>query len=261
MKYGLPFWFTHLKNGLDYAFDTFYSIGLDYLELSLNYPMNEIASDRDFIKKLKKLSERYEIEINVHAPHTGVEMASPIDEIRDISLKILKKSLKIAKKLESRYLNFHLQVNPVFLKLEETREKVYCNSRYILEKISKNAKKMLITVENDGKALSRPEELEILKDYENIMLCFDIAHTYSANIDIYEWFGFYDNIYVTHIHDLSFKDGKGHKYIGEGDLDFNYISSYIKIFNPEYVLVEIFYDISDIHTLEKNIKKVRDMFR
>ncbi|NAZ13339.1 MAG: hypothetical protein GU359_04200, partial [Desulfurococcales archaeon] len=75
--------------------------GLDHVEIDIDSLLD--LDDNTWIMRFKDVFSSYNISIGVHAPWREIHLASPLDDIREASEKIIIKILEILDKLDIDY--------------------------------------------------------------------------------------------------------------------------------------------------------------
>ncbi len=259
MFYGKNVWYG--ERPLEKTFRISKSIGFDFVEYSIDYPLPEKILKRDF-QILKNIRKDFGLEIAFHAPWIGLCLAHPQKEIFDASLKILKKAMLFSKNFNPLYFSFHI-IAPFHgtFKLGNISREVLKKGVKAASEISALAKKLNLNVcvENNPEIFfGSPSQIEkVLNECKNLKFNFDISHAIVAmheikrkenifrkeKMDLKRWFSlFKERIYTVHLSDVKIKDNepKDHFPIGEGILNFKKIFSLIKKTKCENVVLEIF---------------------
>lgn len=193
-----------------------------------------------------RVLKEYPVEYTIHAPFSDLNIASLVDEIRRLSIKILLKSLEHAYKLEAKVWILHPGAfSPLSLFFPEKVWKTNINTLCIL---ANKAQRMGVqfAVENLfgwGRLLRTLDEIvkfidEI--DCENVSLCVDTGHLNIAiKNDIVEVIDKLLNWTVEfHLHDND-GDKDNHLKIGSGNINWRGLFRLIrnKGFN-KYIILE-----------------------
>ncbi len=211
---------------------------INHLELIMNYPhFGPLTCTDDKIKLLKELSKKYKIKLNTHLlPDYSLlkghedkrfDIASEDEDIRKFSIEELKRTIKIAKKLDMEYIVIHGGKYDMDKKDLKERLKT---ARKTLEEIDNLFKGIKLCVENlptnthtlkplYSIAQNANDLLDLVIGLENIRICFDIGHANTVG-DPMEFFDIIkDKVFDMHIHDNK-GDGDTHIKIGKGNIDF-----------------------------------------
>lgn len=103
--FGLPVWYGNI-NSIEEEIGRAAGLGLDYVEISLDYPWPEILGKRE-IASLVSLGKREGMSFAFHAPPAGVEIGSPRNEIRKEAVRFMKSLMKWTCSFSPLYFNFH----------------------------------------------------------------------------------------------------------------------------------------------------------
>lgn len=215
---------------------------VNHLEVSIEEDLSQSE-----LKILKSYLKKYEIII--HAPWIDLNLASPHQEIREITVKLYLKTLRVADTLKAQLVTFHCGGSTIYESKEITLEAVIRN----LKKIKNAYKgKVAFTVENvsavpRGPQISYPgfpEDLIYLKKrvpWLNFTL--DIGHVFKGGKNLRSISDFlkkYKNsILDIHLHDAILK-GKDHLALGKGNLDINKFFHILNKFNyTGYISLEV----------------------
>ena len=180
------------------------------------------------LKTLKAYLRKYEIII--HAPWVGLSLISPHQEIREITLKLYLKTLRIADALKAKLVTFHCGDSIIY----ESKEKIMKNLIQNLKKIKSCHKGRTVFAVENVPAIPRgakisypgfPEDLIYLKkNIPWLNFTLDIGHVFQTGKNLKLISDFLKK-YKTSISDIHFHDailkGKAHLALGKGDIDFN----------------------------------------
>ncbi|MEI6286083.1 MAG: TIM barrel protein [Bacillota bacterium] len=200
-------------------------LGLSFVELNMNLPDYSVAN-------LAKIDYRnfaeQGVRFNIHAPEE-LDLASFHDDIRNGFVNLLNNTLNAVPTGMIDILNIHLN-NGVHFKLPDKKVWLYdeyCddfirNLQQSLEIILPVAreKRAKICVENTGN-FSMPhirKALELLLEYDNVFLTWDVGHDHAAGYSDSAVFEKYsDKITHFHLHDAIGE--KCHLEFFEGEID------------------------------------------
>jgi sugar phosphate isomerase/epimerase len=239
----------------EHAISKIHSIGFDYFEFSLDYPLPDACN----AKELKKLIENLGIDIAFHAP-LDIFLAQPRDEIFEASLKVLRKCLKFASIFEPLYFNFHISWKSPTHPFLEVKQKIKKNGIRACKEVVKfgNEHGFKVGIEYDQ---SFDEDFLI----EGLDLILDVGHfiidevkkgkNYLDSLKVFLR-KYNDRILTIHLHDCNLSDLIDHISLGKGDLNFKEIVKEIR--NKKYILIETFWsdrngkDVISYDELRKN---------
>jgi len=270
MKFAANVWYG--DRPLKPTFEMAHRLGFDYIELSLDYPWPDQMT-REEVELLRKLREEYGLEIAFHGPWAGKVISHPRDEISDACLKIYKKCLKFAGKLDPLYFNFHQQGYVSTSGFEEVRKKIFDKALETTRKIVNFGKGFPITLENNPTHLfGHPKDIKLLLDeIKELNFCLDVGHATiikweiqhgkgksTEHVEVEDWLElFKDRILTSHFHDCIVKGDSrpiDHYVIGKGNLDFESIAKSIKKTSCKYILLETFYRERGVTASEEDLK-------
>ncbi|MFA6075316.1 MAG: TIM barrel protein [Negativicutes bacterium] len=200
-------------------------LGLDFVELNMNLPEYSVAN-------LAKIDYRnfaeQGVRFNIHAPEE-LDLAAFHDDIRNGFVKLVVNTLTAVPAGMIDIFNIHLN-NGVHFKLPDKKIWLYdeyCddflrNLRQSIEVVLPVAceKQIKICVENTGNFSMAHirKALELLLEYDDIFLTWDVGHDYSAGYpDTVIFEQHLDKIRHFHLHDAIGE--KCHLEFFEGDID------------------------------------------
>jgi len=238
-------------------FETAAKYKLDHLELIINYPyFGPLTCTDEQIDKLKRLSEKYSIELIFHLlPDYEVledykdkkfDIASKDEEIRQFTIDEIKRTLEIAKKLNVKLIVIHGGKAPN----EEEYNEHLPIARKSLKELAPLFTDVKLCVENLPSKYNmiplhslprNPEDVLYLVKGLDIGICFDVGHanTIGDPLNFYNEIKDSKKIFDMHIH-----DNKGyndtHTPIGNGNIDFRKFISQLKEDNYQgYFSIEL----------------------
>lgn len=212
------------------------SLGLDFIELNLNFPYveNEIKNT----KKIKDLLCKANLFSTLHfydEADFGLN-----DYISKAYLKILKKYIKIAHKIGAKSINLHLNLGRyTTLAGKKEYNYNYFYDDYItrFKKYYARANKygnkynVILTLENlKGEAFI----FKTLNELKGAYLTYDIGHDYTDDSRLKAYY-FKTPLYEMHFHDAKAK--KPHLAIGKGDMPLKAYFDLIK--DDTLVVIEV----------------------
>jgi len=241
---------------------------LSHLELIINYPFFSPSAEESQIKKIKELSERYDVKLILHLLPNQYRLskkqilqmgatkkdingflknesylkdkifniASQDKKVREFSIEEIRKTSELAKKINAKVITIHggsfSSRENYQLHLKRTR-KILEQLNYTLD--IRLAIENLPTLGHFG---NFPNELPIyakdliylVSGLENIGICFDIGHANTIEDPV----SFYDKIKKTNkIWNIHISDNKGdkddHLLLGKGNIDFKKFFKELKI--------------------------------
>lgn len=208
----------NILDDLDFALEN----GFDCLEIGLR-------SEEDFnlnpkiIKKVRDISERNNIFLIVH-PSPFLPLSSPFSEISKAVIKVAKKGIIFASKINARYLVLHSghkeSSGPAITKNYDTlirnlKEIVKFGKRHGIGIALENSTRYSNSVCIEPKDL-----LSVVNSVSGCKVLLDVGHANTTKIGPVRYFKKIKNfITIIHIHD---NDGKSdqHALIGKGNINF-----------------------------------------
>jgi len=270
---GVPVWYGDGR--IDDVIEAYLMRGFRYVEISLDYPLF-VSVEEHILRRILSLKEEYHLEIGIHAPWRDLALASPCDEVRLASLKIIRKCIPLAKKLGARYFNFHIFTKEL-IEYPEVYENAITAARKSLKAIERLCLEAEIEpiIENNPTVFlgSIDQFKELLEDDEVVQVCLDVGHVLVAghalskrkykhlgnSSTLNDWIDeFKDRIAVWHLHDCVKIHGRleDHYIFGKGLLNIDNLIERIKKTRAKYILLEIFksLDVSRKVLIEDMIK-------
>ncbi|MCS7140396.1 MAG: sugar phosphate isomerase/epimerase [Candidatus Nezhaarchaeota archaeon] len=165
-------------------------------------------SSNERIRELKELRDSYSLQYLVHAPFDGINISTPQLYLRECSLKLIKKSMESAHKVESRIVVIHSGFkSPLDYYKPRTSWNIFLNVLRFVNKVA-GSLDVYVGVENLPKysfaLISSHKDavslLEHMQSLDRIGLTFDVGH--SNTIDGSEVEAFLDHLgnHIIHVH-------------------------------------------------------------
>ncbi|MCD6509977.1 MAG: sugar phosphate isomerase/epimerase [Thermoprotei archaeon] len=247
---GLPVWYG--SGRLIDLIQVVHERGFDYVEISLDYPWPE-AIDEFEMEELVKSIRGYGIEVGIHGPWRDISLGSPRDVIRRAALKVYRRCVEFASRLESHYFNFHVFTKEA-TEYEEVYKAAYAATRRSVKEICRMCKEANIipTLENNPTDFlgSVDEIWGLLKENEGLRACLDVGHVKGANMkkkgggdELSEWFKrLRGRIEVIHLHDYKVEGDRvlDHLVLGKGELNIAYVIDEVRKSGAKFLLLEMF---------------------
>lgn len=201
------------------------SLGLSFVELSMNLPQYQIHTID--IKKCEQLKQLTGIGYTLHL-HENLNTADFNLQVSKAYLETVRAAIEIARRLEIPIINMHLSDGVYFTLPEEKiylfeqyRDK-YLDSMRELREVCEdkiNGSPISICVENCGGYMDfQKEAIDLLLESPCFGLTFDIGHDYTAgNVDESFIRARSDKLRHMHIHDALEK--RNHLPLGSGKID------------------------------------------
>ena len=214
----------------------FESLDIDYFELMTDYPFNVID-----IKGLKS----YNLKYTVHSPFVDLNPASLNKNVQKVSIAEIKKSIDLARELDSEIVVVHPGRVPFLHKPFE--KKVLAKSRESIKICNDYGEDLGVTIaiENmpniEGFIYQDIYELNKLLEELEMNMTLDVAHAATTGFKESEFY--FDSVGHIHLSDNN-RDFDDHLALGEGLIDFKTI---INNFNKN--------NYNGIYTIEVNNKE------
>lgn len=224
MHFGMPSLIE--INSLEETASLCKELGLDFIELSMNFPQFQIEN-LEHAEEFKSIAEKYGIFYTLHLE----ENLNVCDFNRDISktyIETVKKTIRVAKILKIPVLNMHMKKG-VYITLEGKKTFLYekYNDRYMsdIEDFKEMCEKEIgneaikISIENtDGYLDFEKKAIEELLKSDVFTLTWDIGHSHKVN-DIDEEFIMKHSDKLIHFHMHDAKKNEDHLALGSGEID------------------------------------------
>jgi sugar phosphate isomerase/epimerase len=176
------------------------------------------------IKKIRDISGKNDISLILHPPWS-LPISSPFPEIRGAVVKVAKKSIVLAKKLDADHLVLHSGYKEVSGPAAAKNYEILVKN---LKEIIKFGRKygIKIGLENSdlhshGMCIQVEDLLEVINAVRGLKIVFDIGHANTTKTGPVKYFKKIKHFVINmHLHD---NDGKtdSHLLIGEGNVNFN----------------------------------------
>lgn len=236
MKIGMPILFEYnsIKENIKLAEE----LKFDFIELNLNfdYCQKEFENKKELLNLVKSSNLEYTLHF-----YDEADFAS-YDEVCKAYMKLLKKYLKLAKEINIKLVNIHLNVGPI-VTISGIKKYLYDKNydTYIerlinnLNKVKKMCDKynVQMVLENTICPSFIKRTYQDLKD--KFMFNYDIGHDYRNDSNLQDMFkneGFI--LKEFHFHDST--KSKDHLCLGTGEMD---LKSYKNMIDGQYVLLEL----------------------
>ncbi len=224
------------------------------IELMLDSQATEKLSKNKNLKKIKKFAGKKII--SVHGASHSLDLGSKDKNIRNYSLDMILKGIKIAQKLGAKDYVFHSTCMPYmtnngFKNWLEASEQGF-------DKIIKKCDRygILPLIENTYEKDTKLFEI-FFKKYKKLNFCFDIGHINCfSDLRYDEWLSaFKHKIKALHIHDNN-GDEDSHLDLFKGNIDIKYIFDKIKHIKDIRLNLE-----TSIDDFQYNAKKTRELIK
>ncbi len=209
------------------------------------------------LERALRLIKEIGVGVGIHGPWRDIALASPRESIRRAGLKIFRKCIEFARKLEADYFNFHICTREA-VEYDEVYRDVMQAAMISLKEICRMCREAGVTpsLENNPTDFlsSLAEIRDLVLETEQLTICLDVGHLGIAKLEsrrkrrnpgeLEEWIReLGSKILVVHLHDYKLEGGRGydHLLIGKGELDLNKLAELLKRTQTRYVLLEIFW--------------------
>lgn len=214
--------------------ELYHKSGIDIVAFTLEYPAgpsNPSTPVDEIAAKVKQLG----LETVVHAPFLYNSLLSIFEEYRKLSVRDIKLSIDIARRMESLSVTFHLGHISIFSERNDLYMKALKAS---LDEILDyaNEKSVALSIENlpqKEKGITWPFPKD-WKDFDHLLslskdikLCLDTGHLCHSGVDVYRTLEKYArSTNCIHLHDFNGK--QDHLVLGKGRLDIQRIFSILE---------------------------------
>lgn len=218
----------------------------EHIEILDEFPFS-LPVLEDHLSDLKILSKEFGVKFNIHAPFSFINLGHSEDAYRELSTKILIKSLNLVNKLNGEYVNFHLgslkYIRGNFQGDKDIIEMHLKRSFIELKKIVKHAENLglILCIETElprgkEKLFIKPEVFKrIFKEIpsDNFGLTLDTTHSYYVGREklLIQFIDEFKNeLEVVHASDGKFENGNyaTHLEIGDGEIDWKALFKKLK---------------------------------
>jgi sugar phosphate isomerase/epimerase len=203
---------------------------VDFCEIINEYPYHQVGSDE---------LESFQIEVTIHAPLSDINLASPNRAIRKASIQQIKRSMDLARSLDTEVVVVHPGQMPILGRDLEDRVLGYNQDSLAECALYATDCGVTMCVENmpciDGLLFQDLEELDRLVREVDAHITLDVGHAHNNSIPPKEML---KSSRVKHVH-LSDNDGSfdQHHALGSADIDFKSIISHLQELNYQGILV------------------------
>jgi len=218
---------------------------------------HELSEER--VRVLRRLAEAKGIRYGVHTPFAGVNIATPIREIREATLNRLKRSITNASQLDCEVWVLHPGLHTAL-------DRFYPNLDWrmnleAVEELIEHAEEVGVTISIENTPICIPFILRTVEHFKkfyvdlkrDLKMTLDIGHAH-INGEIREFFSeFRDKIIYIHAHD---NDGKSdlHQAIGYGTINWEMVANVIKNSGYRGVIT-----VESVEHVEESVKRLRSL--
>ncbi len=185
VRVGINLWFKDLKN-LGEILAKARSVGMDHVEISLDYPFGIV--ERDKLMEMVRRVRGEGMSISIHAPWQEIHLASPIEEVRRGSIEFMKRVLDICYHVEALYVVLHVtSEQPICRRLPPNSNPCIEAAIGSLEELSSYAtdRGMFLAVENVGEnCCGRIDLYSAILSQCNAYACLDPAHAIAMDREL-----------------------------------------------------------------------------
>lgn len=224
MNYGMPTLIE--QNTLEESARLCKEIGLDFIELNMNFPQYQIEQLEN-VKFYQEIAEKYGIFYTIHLDE-NMNICDFNRAVANAYLDTVKRTIEVGKRLRVPIINMHMN-HGIYITLPDKRVQLYekYNTHY-MEAIKKfrriceeqiGATELKLSIENtDGYREYEKEAIEYLLESDVFTLTWDIGHSHvTQNIDESFLRKHRKRIKHFHIHDATNKNN--HLTLGTGQVD------------------------------------------
>ncbi len=254
---GFPLWLGDKSRFVTKAVEA-YNAGFDYIELSFDYPWP--IPDEETPRKIASYARSLGLDVAIHGSWRDVRLASPMDEVREASLRYVSRTFEIAKKLEPKYIVLHVSTDQAVSEVKELEQLVVdAATRSALELAGLASKlEMMLLFENIPSSFcSLVEHMKkLVSSVSGAEVCLDIGHAWlqalksdeerRASIEevLDKWIeGLGSKIQAVHVHDCLVKEGRIQEHVAPS-LDSPSIKSLLRLksrnLKARFMVLEVF---------------------
>ncbi|MDJ0268954.1 MAG: sugar phosphate isomerase/epimerase [Aigarchaeota archaeon] len=158
--------------------------GFDYVEVSFDFPWP--LQDNGLLRKIGEEICENGLLLAVHGGWRDVKLASPINEVREASLKYVLKTVEEAKRMEPLYMLFHMATEQAVKEMDEYTKAVKdaaVNSMNTLVMRAEELDIRLVFENVPSQFLADPHDAEaVFLEVGNARLCFDVGHAWMYEV-------------------------------------------------------------------------------
>lgn len=224
MDFGMP---TLIENrDLEENISLCKELGLQFVELNMNFPMYQIQQ-LEQTDRLKKLADENKIYFTIHLDE-NLNICDFNSLVADACLETVERALNAAHEIGAPLLNMHMN-HGIYVTLPDRKVRLYGEYREkymaaihrfrgMCEDITENFDVKICIENTDGYMDFEKEAIEELLQSDVFALTWDIGHSHTCdNVDEAFLMGHRDRLYHFHIHDGL--GNKNHQTLGTGEID------------------------------------------
>lgn len=224
MDFGMP---TLIENrDLEENISLCKELGLQFVELNMNFPMYQIQQ-LEQTDRLKKLADENKIYFTIHLDE-NLNICDFNSLVADACLETVERALNAAHEIGAPLLNMHMN-HGIYVTLPDRKVRLFSEYRKeylaaihkfrrMCEDIAGNFCVKMCIENTDGYMDFEKEAIEELLQSDVFALTWDIGHSHTCgNVDEAFLMGHRDRLYHFHIHDGL--GSKNHQTLGAGEID------------------------------------------
>ncbi|HDD65998.1 MAG TPA: sugar phosphate isomerase/epimerase [Nitrososphaeria archaeon] len=249
LRLGFPVWYGYGGRIRELAREAA-RVGFDYLEISLDYPWP--FKGRLPLREVVETAAKEDLSPAFHLPWRDVRPASPLEDVRRSSLKVLEKVVAELSGFECEYLVAHVSTDQALDKIDEITGEV-------VEAAVESIRSLRSFSEAGGLRLVIENVREDLKTFLEIVsrsgahACLDVGHAVcsiakrmgreAVERELSKWFdSLRDRIRVIHYSGIRFGNGwvRDHQLTSSADRYLRFTKSRIRGLSLRNLLLEVF---------------------
>ena len=249
MKIGFPLWYGQ-GGGISRLIHEAERSGFDYFELSLDYPWPFRGKPRidDVVREIVDRS----FSLAFHAPWRDIRLASPFDEVRSSSVKVVKDFINRVAEYASDYVVLHVSTDQAVDRIHEVAEEsveAAVSSLIELEDFARSFG-LRIVAENVREDL---RAFEKIVSKSGVEVCLDVSHAICSaarrggrgRIEkvVEDWVSsLKERVRVIHFSGVRFLDNRveDHYTVSEDDRFLKLVKKKLPLMSVENFLLECF---------------------
>lgn len=228
---------TNLENSIQMAEE--YNCGFEYNDFAFSSILEDEKTVEKIVKQTGDLSQNHFS--TMHGAFLDVTIFSTDQDIRKISEKRVRQSLRIAEKLGIKGVVFHTNFIPTF-RVKAYQDHWIKSNKEFFTQVLKEFPKLEIYMENmfdlDYDLIQR---LALkMQEQERFGLCLDVGHANLSGVSIENWIRELAP-FIKHLH-MNDNDriSDGHLAFGEGTIDYHFVFTLLQKYKIEAsVLIEV----------------------
>lgn len=226
--------------------------GFDYIEISLDYPWPFKGDLR--LRDVVQLAESEGLSVAFHGPWRDIRLSSPIESVRNASVKAFKDFMKKIAEFKCDYVVVHLSTDQAVDKISLIRDEVINSAVKSAKELSSFMRDLSLRIVFENVKESLPEFREIVSRTDS-EICLDISHAICVSVrngkrrdlegDVINWMNeFRDRIRVIHFSGIKFIGNwvRDHLMTDENDRFLNLVKRELRNLQVDNFLLEIFFE-------------------